>query len=140
MPPCPEAPHGAPGHGPAHVSYVVHGTVKDARRGRRALTDVLVEVWSSKRDYEDFLGAGPVDDKGGYEIEFTADRFKNFFTDDHPDVFVKIFRGDELIYTTEEEVAHFAHKAHRHRLDVTVRPLELENSSTRASAGSGTST
>jgi hypothetical protein len=37
-------------------------------KGARALTDVSVEVWSSKHDYEDFLGAGPVDDKGGYEI------------------------------------------------------------------------
>jgi plastocyanin len=67
-----------------------------------------------------------VDAKGGFEIEFTADRFKNFFTDDHPDVYVKIFRGEELIYTTEEHVAHFAHRSHRHRLDVTMAPLELE--------------
>jgi hypothetical protein len=42
----------------------------------------LVELWSSKRDYEDFLGAAPVDEKGGYEIELTADQFKNFFTND----------------------------------------------------------
>ena len=125
-PPCPEPSHGTPDHGHPHVpSYVVHGTVKNAK-GKRSLADIQVEAWSSKHDYEDFLGAAPLDDKGAYEIEFTADRFKNFFTDDHPDVYVKVFRGDELIYTTEEHVAHFAHKAHRHRLDVTVQPQEFE--------------
>ena len=125
-PPCPEPSHGTPGHGHPHVpGYIVHGAVRDAK-AKRALTGVWVEVWSSKHDHEDFLGAGPVNDKGGYEVEFTADRFKNFFTDDHPDVYVKIFRGDELLYTTEEHIAHFARKAHRHQLDVTVQPQELE--------------
>jgi hypothetical protein len=53
-PPCPEPPHGTPGHGHPHLpSYVVHGTVKHAK-GKRALTDVWVVVWSSKHDYEDF--------------------------------------------------------------------------------------
>lgn len=122
--PCPEPEHGTTGHAHAPV-FTVHGTVRDAKT-RRALTGAWVEAWSRRRDYEDFLGGAPVDDKGAFEVEFTADRFKNFFTDDHPDVFLRVFRGEELIYTTEEEVAHFEHGAHRHALEVAVRPMELE--------------
>lgn len=123
-PPCPEHPHEGPGHGHG-PEFFVGGTVREAR-SKRAPADAWVEVWNRRHDYEDFLGAGPVNDKGAFEVAFTADRFKNFFTDDHPDVFFRVFRGEQVIYTTEEEVVHFAHGAHRHRVDLAIRPQEVE--------------
>jgi hypothetical protein len=52
------------------------------------VTNVWVEVWRSKHDYENFLDAVPVNDKSAHEIEFITDRFKDFVTDDHPEVYV----------------------------------------------------
>ena len=83
--------------------YRVAGRVID-RKTRRGIKDVKVEAWDKDLIIDDLLGSAITGDQGGFAIRFDESDFRDLFLDREPDLYFKVFRGDELIKSTEDSV------------------------------------
>ena len=63
-----------------------------------------IEAWDKDLIFNDIVGSAEIDELGQFQIEFTEAHFRECFLDRRADLFFKIFRNDELIYSTEDSV------------------------------------
>ncbi|MCK5229170.1 MAG: hypothetical protein KAR13_02830, partial [Desulfobulbaceae bacterium] len=66
--------------------------------------DLRIEVWDKDLIFDDLVGTAITDKNGCFQIEFSDKFFRECFLDRHPDLFFKIYRGSQLIKSTEESV------------------------------------
>lgn len=68
------------------------------------LSDVLVEAWDKDEHFDDRFGKGKTDSQGIFEIQFSNAAFQQepLEQDWHPDLFFKVYRGRQLLFSTED--------------------------------------
>ena len=65
-----------------------------------SMPNLRVEAWDKDLLLDDFLGSAVTDDGGAFLIEFSEDRFREFFLDRTPDVFFVIYSGTTKLEDT----------------------------------------
>lgn len=84
-------------------SYIIFGRVLD-RKTQTGLEGLRVEAWDKDMILDDLVGAAVTGERGGFQIRFEESDFKDIFMDRQPDLYFKVFRGDDLIESTEDSV------------------------------------
>ena len=84
----------------AEVTYSVGGKVI-VKQTAMAVPGVKVEAWDKDKKICDQLGVAITDQNGGFYIQYDESRFKDNSKDDLPDLFFRIYSGDEMIHSTE---------------------------------------
>ena len=84
-------------------TYRIKGQVKD-RKLDFGIPGLRIEAWDKDLIFDDFLGKDVTGSVGTFEISFTQTAFRELFLDRKPDLYFKIFRGDELIDDTRHHV------------------------------------
>ncbi|HET6230770.1 MAG TPA: neuraminidase-like domain-containing protein [Longimicrobiaceae bacterium] len=73
-------------------------------RTRRGIWGVRVEAWDKDLLIDDLVGSAVTDGEGRFQIRFGGGFFRELCVDRRPDLFFKVFRGDELVVSTENAV------------------------------------
>lgn len=84
-------------------SFRIRGLVIDSKTNR-GLEGLRVEAWDKDLVCDDLAGSAVTDAEGGFSIEFGEGYFGELFFDRRPDLFFKVYRGGELITSTENSV------------------------------------
>lgn len=87
----------------ANDSFRITGRVID-RETEQGLAGLQVEAWDKDVRHSDLLGSAQTDERGRFEIEFDASHFQDHPSDQTPDVFFKVFRGEMLVTSTEGRI------------------------------------
>ncbi len=82
------------------VLYAVEGVVKHKQTGR-VVPGVKVEAWDKDVKICDQLGVSITNKDGEFYIQYDASRFKDDPRDDLPDLFFRLYAGDDMIHTSE---------------------------------------
>lgn len=103
---------------------VIKGQLID--QNQRPLAGLRVEAWDKDHlTSDDFLGEEISGQDGHFQIAFGPERFKEGFFDSDPDIFFRIFRGEDLIHSTEDSVLwNFKHESY----DLTIT-IEIKDES-----------
>jgi hypothetical protein len=81
----------------------ITGLVVDPRT-RRGIQGVRVEAWDRDLLIHDHVGSAVTDAEGTFQIRFGGGFFRELVADRRPDLFFKLFRGDDLLHSTENAV------------------------------------
>lgn len=84
-------------------SFRINGRVINRVTGA-GIPNLRVEAWDWDLIFKDFVGSDQTDAEGKFFIEFTSEFFREFFFDRKPDLFFRVFSGEELIEDTRESV------------------------------------
>lgn len=84
-------------------TYQINGRVIEEAWGR-GVPGLRVEAWDYDMLRNDLVGSAVTDDEGRFQIEFSAGYYRELFLDRRPDLFFRVFSGEELITSTEETV------------------------------------
>src|SRR2546423_7596111 len=84
-------------------NYRILGRVID-RTTRQGVAGLKVEAWDKEKIVRDRVGFTTTKEQGAFQIEFTVSFFEQLFLHREPDLFFKIFRGEELIKSTENSI------------------------------------
>jgi hypothetical protein len=84
--------------------YTVFGRITDA--AGNPVEEAHVEVWDKDLFLaDDGLGSGQTDAGGFFDISFNAWEYRDFlFFDRRPDLYFKVYQGEDLVLNTEAEV------------------------------------
>jgi len=74
------------------------------KASRQGLTGLRVEAWDLGRKSADCIAQSMTDAEGCFQLLFTAAELKKQFMDATPDVFFKIYQGEQLIKNTEDVI------------------------------------
>jgi hypothetical protein len=74
------------------------------RKDKKGVPGLRVQAWDKDKKYDQVLGSATTDAKGYFLLEFNETDFKDRCGDTLPDVYFKIFLGDQLIKNTEDSV------------------------------------
>ena len=83
--------------------YRVQGQVIH-QQNRNALRGVRVEIWDKDKKYHDLLGERLTDNEGRFERVFDETYFGDCTPDRMPDLFFKVYQGEQLLKSTEDSV------------------------------------
>lgn len=83
--------------------YKIKGTVTGERDGC-GVPDFRVEAWDKDMIVDDLLGTAITDENGGFTISFDETYYQEICFDRKPDIYFKVFSGDELVCSTEDSV------------------------------------
>jgi hypothetical protein len=87
----------------AMKTFNINGHILDFKT-HHGIKGLRVEAWDKNYIFGNkFLGHAITGGGGLFDIRFDESQFKHVF-DQRPDLFVKVFRGDELIKSTEDNV------------------------------------
>ncbi len=84
-------------------TFKISGQVIDSKT-ETGIKGFRVEVWDKDLILSDFIGDTTTGIDGKFRIQFDESYFNELFFDRKPDLFFKVFRGDNLIKSTEESV------------------------------------
>jgi hypothetical protein len=90
-------------------SYLVFGRVID-RETKRGIRGLTVEAWDKDMIVDDLVGTAITGERGAFQIRFDesdffdGSDFKDLFLVRRPDLYFRVYRGDELIESTEDSV------------------------------------
>jgi hypothetical protein len=102
--------------------FTVYGVVRELESGR-ALGGLVVRGFDKDLMSDDYLGSASTDAGGRYEIQFSAESFRDLF-ERRPDLYVRVFSADgRLLLSTEDAVRWDAGKTEQ--LDVAVPRAQL---------------
>lgn len=87
----------------AAKSYSIVGRTVNKDTGE-GVDNLVVEAWDKDLLIDDLVGTALTDEEGNFRIKFGTSSFNDFFLDRDPDLFFKVFRGKELITSTEDEI------------------------------------
>lgn len=79
----------------------IFGFVVDIKT-RLGVRGLRVEAWDKDLVFNDLVGSAATDERGFFQIEIDQSSFRELFTDRKPDLFFKLFRGDEPVLSTED--------------------------------------
>jgi receptor-binding and translocation channel-forming TcA subunit of Tc toxin/ABC toxin-like protein/neuraminidase-like protein/putative peptidoglycan binding protein/virulence plasmid A protein len=74
------------------------------RNLRGGIKGLRVEAWDKDLVAHDLVGGAVTDEEGAFRIKFDRSYFGELFFDRRPDLFFRVFRGEELIASTEDAV------------------------------------
>ena len=94
------------------LTFHISGQVVERKR-RTPLGGLLVEAWDSDLFCDDFVGRAITDVDGNFHIQFSQIYFRELFIDREPDLYFKIFKGGQLIASTEDSVLWNVHAGER---------------------------
>ena len=100
---------------------VISSETKEGIKGLR------VEAWDKDLFVSDLVGGTTTGDGGIFRIQFDESSFKELFLDRRPDLFVKVFRGDKLIKSTEDSVLW---NVDRENIEMTIEVEEVNDMTT----------
>jgi 5-hydroxyisourate hydrolase-like protein (transthyretin family) len=83
------------------ATYTFTGMVLN-QATQRGVAGLRVECWDRDAKINDLLGETITDKVGRFAIAFDDARFSDSGRDIHPDIFLKVFSGDNLIHSTEK--------------------------------------
>jgi hypothetical protein len=83
--------------------FAVLGTVLNVD-SLSGIGELRVEAWDKDLICDDLLGSAITNEDGTFQIRFDEGYFQELFADRRPDVFFKVFYGEQLIKSTEEDV------------------------------------
>ncbi len=63
-----------------------------------------MEAWDRDQIYDDLVGSAITDEEGAFRFEFDDTYFQELFLDRRPDLYFKVFRGQQLLHSTEDSV------------------------------------
>ena len=90
--------------------FRIDGTITSLINNR-GIPGLRVEAWDKDLAIDDFLGSAETGVHGEFTIEFDSSYYQEVCIDRNPDVYFKIYRGDELVHDTEDSVLWNAQEA-----------------------------
>src|SRR5687768_9825851 len=85
------------------MRYEITGRVVDTFTGD-GIGGVRVEAWDKDFFLDDFLGSAITISDGSFSISFDDSAFREFFFDNWPDLYFKVYCYNELLASTEDSV------------------------------------
>lgn len=98
--------------------YELSVVVLDAAT-QRGIPGLRIQAWDKDTKYHDLLGVETTDLRGSVHFRFDSLYFGDFAPDHHPDVFFRIYRGEQLLKTTED-APHMNLKPGHHSMVVVI--------------------
>ena len=86
----------------AHLPFRLTGQVLD-RSTRAGIAWLRVEAWDRDVLADDLVGSAVTDAQGAFTVAFHRSYSKEWFLDRAPDLYVKVFRGRELLASTASD-------------------------------------
>ncbi|MCW3071977.1 MAG: hypothetical protein JWO44_1867 [Bacteroidetes bacterium] len=86
----------------APKAFKLSGFLKNTNK--QPLASLRIEAWDKDMLLDDFVGEATSEKNGSFNITFTQKRFKELFFDNKPDLYFKIYSGNDLIHNTEKSV------------------------------------
>ncbi len=71
---------------------------------RRGIPGLRVEVWDKHVKDDHLCGTAVTDYRGAYQVEFDESAYTDAPKDILPDVYLKVFSGEKLIKSTEDNL------------------------------------
>jgi hypothetical protein len=81
--------------------YQIVGRVVSSRQG---VPNIRVEAWDKDLLANHLVSSAVTGADGRFQMQFDASYFSELFLDRQPDLFFKVFYGDQLIKSTEDSV------------------------------------
>ncbi len=89
-----------PNNEPTTAIYSLQGSVVQ-KKNKTPIPNIKVEAWDKDKKVCDQLGLAITDEKGAFYIQYDDSRFKDDPTDHLPDVFFRLYEGEDMIHSTE---------------------------------------
>ena len=103
-------------------TYYIFGHVIDPNI-KQGLPDLRVEVWDRDIYYDVLVGQCTTDEEGYFYIRLCTKDCEQFYIDDHPHLFFRVFVADELIEHTEQLTLWRDLKAGKNRFTIMVEDV-----------------
>lgn len=87
----------------AAKKFVIYGKVID-RNTQAGISSLKVEAWDKDEKYDDLIGVAFTGRDGSFIIKYDETYFREFARDVLPDLYFKVFRGEELLKSTKDSV------------------------------------
>jgi hypothetical protein len=85
-------------------NYTINGQVVHEKT-RKGLPGLRVEAWDKDRiTKDDYLGSAYTDEEGRFTLRFTSAQFSEWFFDQKPDLYFKVYDRDTLVKDTIDDV------------------------------------
>ena len=85
----------------AKKKYRIVGRVE---RGGQGVPNVRVEAWDKDLIWDDLISSAVTAADGGFQMQFDMSSFADLFIDRSPDLYFKVYDGEQLIASTEDSV------------------------------------
>lgn len=86
----------------ADLPFIIKGKLLD-RMSHTPVPWLRIEAWDRDLVMDDLVGGAVSDAEGQFTIRFNAKYFKEWFFDRKPDLYFKVFRGQQLIANTRPD-------------------------------------
>jgi hypothetical protein len=84
------------------MGYQIRGKVISKRR--KPVPGVRVEVWDTENIVDDYLSYTATSRDGSFTINLEEEMIRDLFPERYPDLYFKVWCGDELLASTEDSV------------------------------------
>lgn len=85
-----------------NTTYIIIGQIT-CKRTHAGIAGLRVELWDKDLLADDLVGTTSTDSDGKFKVEFDENYFKELCFDNIPDIFIKLFDGQNLIFSSENE-------------------------------------